>query len=175
VVRAPSARRAFRRRWAWTACERRRNPRSRLSSPRLRAANSCLVRVILVWAFQSLCWVRAEGRGLKPRERSMTSRHAGHRADGVTPRSRTPTPRSKPVTPTSRLVAQQRRRWHSSLGRGFWPQGPATYRHYSDCGVCGVIPKRTIETAMHRGAPPVAMPDQPNWSVTRVEKEYCRS
>ena len=62
LVRVLAARRTFRRRWASTACEIRRHPRSRLSSPRLLAVKLRSVRVMSFWAFPSLCWVRAEGR-----------------------------------------------------------------------------------------------------------------
>jgi hypothetical protein len=46
VVRVARADRVFRRRWTSTAATRR-DPRSRANSPRLRAAESCSVRVIV--------------------------------------------------------------------------------------------------------------------------------
>jgi hypothetical protein len=57
-------------------------------------------------AFPSVCWVRAEGRGLEPPNIQIRSgRH--HRAGGGNARRSTaPAPQSEPVTHASRLVAQ---------------------------------------------------------------------
>ena len=61
-----------------------------------------------VRSFPSLCWVRAEGRGLEPpnvqRDKAATSRPMV----GPVELAPTPTPQSKPVTHASRLVAHDR-------------------------------------------------------------------
>ena len=59
LVRVPSAGRVFRRRRASIAAESSRDPRSRVSSPRLRAAQLCSVCVIVVKPSRP-SWVRAE-------------------------------------------------------------------------------------------------------------------
>lgn len=69
-VQAPS-RRAFRRRRASIADETRRDPRSRSSSPRLRAAPTSRLCVIVLEPFPSLCRIRAQGRGLRTPARSI--------------------------------------------------------------------------------------------------------
>jgi hypothetical protein len=83
TVRASSARRAFRRRWASTACESRRDPGSRLSSPRLRAAESCRLRVMVLTSSRPSVGSARKGEGQNP-ARSVRLRR-GHRGGGVTP------------------------------------------------------------------------------------------
>ena len=60
---------------------------------------------------------------------------------GNADRSPAPAPQSKPVTPASRLVARSAPLVAFGLGPRILATGPATYRHYSYCGVCGRIPK----------------------------------
>jgi hypothetical protein len=66
LVRVSRAGRVFRRRWASIANETRRDPRSRSNAPRRRTARICSVRVMVVEAFPSLCWIGAQGRGQEP-------------------------------------------------------------------------------------------------------------
>ena len=105
TVRSSSARRAFRPRWASTACESRRDPaiaiefassaRRRVLSPQGHGAH----------VFPSLCRVRAQGRGLEPRAFGQIETRPPGRW-GNAGRSTAPAPQSKPVTHASRLVAQ---------------------------------------------------------------------
>ena len=105
MARAPRARRAFRRRCASIADLSRRDSRSRLSSPRLRAAKSCRVCVMVFNPSVPLLGSRRRERARTP-ERSIRSGR-GHRAGGVTPVETGHRPCSqKPVTHASRLVAQ---------------------------------------------------------------------
>ena len=103
TVRASSARRAFRRRWASTACESNRDPR--LNSPRLRAAECCRLRVIVLTSSRPSVASAQKEEGENPRAfNQIETTPPGRR--GNAGRSGTPTPQSKPVTPASRLVEQ---------------------------------------------------------------------
>ena len=123
LVRALTARRAFRRRRASTACESCRDPGSRSSSPRLRAAQLFCARVI-VQAFPSL-WLGAHGAKRGSRTPSVQRNRAATFGPVGGPGGRPqPAPQSKPVTRTSRLVAQDRAVGGIRVqGRESWPQG----------------------------------------------------
>jgi hypothetical protein len=129
LVRVPSARRAFRRCWASTACQIRRHPPSRLRSPRLRC------QVVFrpdhgLLAFPSLCFgVRANVRG-RTLARSLQDATTG--SVGVTPVEI----RTGPAVKTSGLAPHAS--WHGSCRwwhPGFKPRilaaGPAPVSHYS--------------------------------------------
>ena len=84
LVRVPRAGRVFRRRWASIANETRRDPRSRSNAPRRRTARICSVRVIVLEAFPSVCWIGAQGRRARtPARLARLGRF--HRAGGITP------------------------------------------------------------------------------------------
>jgi len=104
LVRVLSARRVFRRRWASTACESRRDPRSRLRSPRLRAAKFCSVCVMAFWASRLSVGSARKEEGY-PRAFTEIGTRPPDRW-GNAGRSTAPAPQSKPVAPASRLVAQ---------------------------------------------------------------------
>jgi hypothetical protein len=86
---------------------RREPPRSAIASQR---ASPTRWRVLFCprhgsQAFPSLCWARAEGRGLEPRaSNEIGTRPPGRGGNAC--RSTAPAPQSKPVTHASRLVAQ---------------------------------------------------------------------
>ena len=130
MVRVLAARRAFRRRRASTACEIRRDPRSRSSSPRLRAAQLLSGRVMLL-GLPSLCSVHAEGRGLEPpsaqRNRAATSGPVGRARAGrhADPAVKTGNPRLPPRGAGYCAVGGIRA-WAGNPGRR-----PASCRHYS--------------------------------------------
>ena len=131
LVRALTARRAFRRRRASTARESCRDPGSRSSSPRLRAAQLSCARV-MVQAFPSLCWVRTEERGAQePRAFTEIGPRSSERLVG--PWRSPPTgPAVKTGNPhLSPRGTGSRRWWHSGLGPGVLAAGPATHRQYS--------------------------------------------
>jgi hypothetical protein len=127
LVRVPSDGRVFRRRRASIAAESRRDPRSRVNSPRLRAAELCSVCVMLIKPSRGSA---RKGRGLEPR-RVHLGRDAATGRWGNAHRSTAPAPQSKPVTPASRLVAQEAPLVASGLGLRILAAGPAPVRLYS--------------------------------------------
>ena len=73
---------------------------------------------------QSLCRVRAQGRGLEPREVNQIGTRPPCRR-GNAGRSNAPAPQSKPVTPASRLEAQVAPSVAFGLGLRILAAGPA--------------------------------------------------
>ena len=84
----------------------------------------------------SLYWGRAAGRGLRPRALNQVGTKPRGRW-GNADRSPAPAPQSKSVTPASRLMARIAPLVAFGLGLRILATGPATYRQYSYCGVCG--------------------------------------
>jgi hypothetical protein len=131
LVRRPSSRWMFRRPRAYIAGESRSDPRSRVSSPRLRAAELCSVRVIVFKPSRPSSRVRGTNRARTPAQ-SVRLRRV-HRAGGVTPLGVQRRPRSqKPVAHASRLVAQVAPSVAFGLGVRILAAGPARVRLYSD-------------------------------------------
>jgi hypothetical protein len=115
LFRLPSARRAFRRRWASIADESRCESRLRLSSPRLRSGRSRVVRVMVFGPSRPSVGSARKERGLEPRAvNQIGTRPPGRWRDAR--RSTAPAPQSKPVTPSPRASwRRSRRRWHLGL------------------------------------------------------------
>ena len=99
LVGVPRAGRVFRRRWASIANEARRDPRSRSNAPRRRTARICSVRVIVVEAFPSVCWIGAQGRRARTPAR-LARLGRVHRAGGITPVKRGAGPAVKTGNPS---------------------------------------------------------------------------
>jgi hypothetical protein len=97
LVKAPRARRAFKRRLASIAEETFRDPRSRIDSPRRRAAGSCSVRVIYSCLPNPLFGPPARERERTPARVAGLGR--GHRAGGVTPVEQATSPAVKTSSP----------------------------------------------------------------------------
>ena len=97
LVQAPRARRAFKRRLASIAEETFRDPRSRIDSPRRRAAGSCSVRVIYSCLPNPLFGPPARERERTPARVAGLGR--GHRAGGVTPVEQATSPAVKTSSP----------------------------------------------------------------------------
>ena len=121
MVQGPSARRVFRRRCASTACESRRDPRSRLNSPRLRAAQFCSVRVMVIRPSRPSVDSARKKEGRTPRAFNQIGTRPPGRW-GNARRSTAPAPQSKPVTHATRLVAHVAplvgiRTWAENSGR----------------------------------------------------------
>jgi hypothetical protein len=160
LVRVPSAGLLFRRRRASIAGESRRDPRSPVNSPRLRAAKLCSVRVMLFRPSRPSVGSARKGRGLEPLARSIRLGRV-HRAGGVPPvESTAPAPQSTPVTPPLASRRKKRRRWHP--GRESWPQGQLS----TDCTpIAGVHVNQTEPARLVRGVrasadfPPAVQPD----------------
>ena len=112
-------------------------------------------------AFPSLCWVRAEGRGLEPRALNEVETRPPCRWDNAG-RSTAPAPQSKPVTHASRLVTQISPSMASGLRLKILAAGPVRIRLYSYRGryvnptskVCWGA--RAERPAAHARARPVA-------------------
>ena len=99
LVGVPRAGRVFRRRWASIANENRRDPRSRSNAPRRRTTRICSVRVIVVEAFPSVCWIGAQGRRARTPAR-LARLGRVHRAGGITPVKRGAGPAVKTGNPS---------------------------------------------------------------------------
>ena len=133
LIRLPSARRAFRRRWASIADESRCDPRLRLSSPRQRSGRSRVLRVMVFGPSRPSVGSARKERGLEPRAVNQIGTRPPGRWRNAR-RSTAPAPQSKPVTPASRLVAQVAPSVASGLGLSVPAAGPARHPHYSCCG-----------------------------------------
>ena len=133
LVRVPSARRAFRRRRASIADETWWIVRSRLRSPRLRAAQFCSVRVMVIRPSRPSVGSARKKEGKNPRAFNQIGTRPPGRW-GNARRSTAPAPQSKPVTPATRLVAQIAPSVASGLGLRILAAGPARVRRYSYCG-----------------------------------------
>ena len=105
TVRTSPARWAFRWRWASTACKSSRDPRSRLSPPCLRAAESGCLRFNVLTSSRPSVGSARKGEGKNPRAFSQIETRPPGRWSNAR-RTGTPAPQSKPVTPASRLVEQ---------------------------------------------------------------------
>ena len=112
------------------ADERRREPRSRLSSPRLLAAQSCLLDVMVLRPSVPLAHPRGKEEGENPRAVGQIGARSPGRWGGAL-RSTAPAPQSKPVTHASRLVALVAPSVASGLGLSILAAGPARDSHYS--------------------------------------------
>jgi hypothetical protein len=99
------------------------------------------------WAFPSLCWVRAEGRGARNPARSIRLGRDHPDRWGNAGRSTAPAPQSKPGTRASRLVAQTAPLVALRFRLRILATGPAPVRLYSYF-------KRRPEEGCPRGAAP---------------------
>jgi hypothetical protein len=133
LVWVPSACRAFRRRRASIEDESRRDPRSRLDSPRLRSGRSCVLRVMVFGPSRPSVGSARQEEGYNPRAFNQVGTRPPGRW-GYACRSRAPAPQSKPVTRASRLVAQIAPSVAFGLGPRILAAGPAPIRLYSDRG-----------------------------------------
>jgi hypothetical protein len=103
VGRRPAARPLRSRRLASIATETRRDPGSRVSSPRLRAAELCSVRFMVIKPSRPS---RARAKEIARGPRRSDTLGRGHRASGVTPAEYAAGPAVKTSNPASRLVAR---------------------------------------------------------------------
>jgi hypothetical protein len=127
LARVLSARRAFRRRWASTACRSNRDPRPRWNSSSPRTTSSSRLRVTVFEPFRPSLGSAGRKRARTP-ERSI--RWAQRHPATAPPRWRSYTlavstgPAVKPITHASRLVAQIAPSVAFGLGaEESWPQG----------------------------------------------------
>ena len=171
MVRVPSAGRVFRRRRASIAAAIRRDPRSRVNSPRLRAAELCSVCVMVVKPSRPSGGSARKGRGLKPPRINQVETWPPGRW-GNARRSTAPAPQSKPVTLASRLVAQEAPLVAAGLGLRILAAGPARLRLYSCCGrLCEPAPKGLLRRVRGRGHRLIGRPRLPRlpWSTPAPE------
>jgi hypothetical protein len=119
--------------------------------------------------FPSLCWDRAEGRGLEPRERSMRQRDSRQTDRGNAGRSTPPAPQSKPVTAAPCLVARvapsvDLRAW----AEGSWPQGQLVFDSTPISGACvDADPKCRPRAIRFRAGTLIAAPTSLALAITR--------
>ena len=140
-----------RRRRASIAAESRRDPRSRVNSPRLRAAELCSVCVMVVKPPVPLVGPRERQRGCNPRAFNRVETRPPGRW-GNAHRSTARTPQSKPVTPASRLVAREAPLVGAGLGLRILAAGPAHVRLYSYSGrLCEPGPQKFARLIRARG------------------------
>jgi hypothetical protein len=161
LVRVPSARRAFKRRRASTACETRRDPPSRSNSPRLRAAKVSSVHLIRCLGPSH----PPVGSARNEYENPQVFSEIGTRPPGRwcnAGRNTAPAPQSKPVTRASRLVAQTAPLVAFGLGSRILAAGPAHNRLYSYYRrQCGRRPK--LNRQIPADKVPSCLDGRPNW------------
>jgi hypothetical protein len=131
-----------------------REPRSRSTSPRLRAAKSCLLDVMVLRLSVPVAGPRGKEEGENPRAvDQIGARSPGRWSDAS--RSTAPAPQSKPVAPASRLVAQVAPSVVLGFGLRILASEPARVRLYSDRGrLCAQTSK-----AMVRELSPIPLSD----------------
>jgi len=133
------------------AGESRRDPRSPVNSPRLRAARLCSVRVMLSRPSRPSIESARKEEGENPRAFNQLGTRPPSRC-GDARRSTAPAPQSKPVTHASRLVAHIAPSVASGLGLRILAAEPAAYRLYSDRGhLCEPTPKSLLGLVRGRG------------------------
>ena len=168
-----SAASRLRRVQASSSVDCRREPGSRVSPPRLRAIQIVLDLRHGPRTLPSLYRGRAEGRGLEtPGALNQVRTKPPDRWDNAD-RNPAPAPQSKPSNPCLPPRGAERavggiRAWAENSGHRA-SHLPTVLRFRR---LWAPIPK-FVATAMNESSTE-AMLDQPNWSVTRLEKEYCQ-